>query len=129
MTSGWLLFALAVSLTLGAYAPALDAGFVFDDESNITDSPAVHWEEISWANIAQVVGATRLQARPVANYSFALDHLAWGLNPFGFHLTNVLIHLGVGAALLWLCLLYALDFRFFVYGTPTGAGSAVQSMC
>jgi tetratricopeptide (TPR) repeat protein len=106
-TSACLLVVFAVGLTIRAYAPALDAGFVFDDEPNITDSPAVHWAEISWANITRVLDSTRLQARPVANFSFALDHLAWGLDPAGYHLTNLLIHLGVGAALLWLCVLYA----------------------
>jgi hypothetical protein len=28
----------------------------------------------------------------VENLSFALDHAVWGLNPFGFHLTSLLLH-------------------------------------
>jgi Flp pilus assembly protein TadD len=35
-----------------------------------------------------------------------MDHLAGGLEPRGFHLTNLLIHLAVGAALMWASLLY-----------------------
>ncbi|MDH3274989.1 MAG: tetratricopeptide repeat protein [Gammaproteobacteria bacterium] len=105
-TLGWFCMVVAACLTLWAYSPALDAGFVFDDEANITDSPAVHWTEVSLRNVELLLGSSRLRQRPVANLSFALDHLAGGLDPSGFHLTNVLIHLTVGGTLMWLCLLY-----------------------
>ena len=36
--------------------------------------------------------------RPVASLSYAVDYWLWGLNPFGYHLTNVLLH-GVAAML------------------------------
>jgi hypothetical protein len=36
--------------------------------------------------------------RPVVNLTFAVDYWLWGLNPFGYHLTNILLH-GVAAAL------------------------------
>jgi hypothetical protein len=36
--------------------------------------------------------------RPVANLTYAFDYWLWGLNPFGYHLTNVLLH-GLAAAL------------------------------
>jgi hypothetical protein len=36
--------------------------------------------------------------RPVANLSYALDFQLWGLDPFGYHLTDLLLH-GVGSAL------------------------------
>jgi hypothetical protein len=36
--------------------------------------------------------------RPVVNFTFAFDYWLWGLNPFGYHLTNILLH-GLAAAL------------------------------
>ena len=30
--------------------------------------------------------------RPVAKLSFALDHMLWGFNPLGYHLTSVVLH-------------------------------------
>ena len=102
----WIPAALALGMTLWAYWPALDAGFVFDDEPNIVDSPAVHWTEVSGENLGLLLGSSRLSRRPVANLSFAADHLTNGLDPRGFHLTNLLIHLAVGGALIWLSLLY-----------------------
>lgn len=103
---GWFYAVIVVGLTLWAYWPALDVPFVFDDEQNIVDSPAIHWTEVSWENVDLVLNSTQLQSRPVANFSFAIDHLFWGLEPRGFHVTNVLIHLAVGGALMWLCLIY-----------------------
>jgi hypothetical protein len=96
----------AFCLASWAYSPALDAPFVFDDEGNIVDSPAVHWNELSINNVELLLEYSRLRQRPVANFSFALDHLFWGLEPRGFHLTNILIHVLVCIALLWLSLLY-----------------------
>jgi hypothetical protein len=101
-----LLVTVVVCITIIAYTPALDAPFVLDDGQNIIDSPAIRWTELSMENVDLVLNSSLLSSRPVANFSFALDHLAWGLDPCGFHLTNILIHLAVGGALLWLCLLY-----------------------
>lgn len=35
---------------------------------------------------------TALFYRPVATLSYAVDYALWGLNPFGYHLTNVVLH-------------------------------------
>jgi tetratricopeptide (TPR) repeat protein len=100
--------ALAIVLLTGwAYAPALDAPFVLDDGRNIIDSPAIHWTEFSLENVGNVLESSLLRTRPLANLSFALDHLRVGLDPRGFHVTNILIHLAVGLALWWLCRVYA----------------------
>ena len=123
--------AFVVCITIFAYTPALDAPFVLDDGRNIIDSPAIRWTEVSTKNVDLVLNSSVLGSRPVANISFALDHLAWGLDPYGFHLTNILIHLAVGGALLWLCLLYmqltAGGSRFTVSGWKT-AGIAIMSV-
>ncbi len=36
--------------------------------------------------------------RPMANLTYAVDYWLWGLNPFGYHLTNILLH-GLAATL------------------------------
>ncbi|MEK7850042.1 MAG: hypothetical protein AAB213_04440 [Candidatus Omnitrophota bacterium] len=45
--------------------------------------------------------------RPLQIYSYKLDYLLWGLNPFGYHLTSVALHL-INA-----CLLYVFLFLLF----------------
>lgn len=72
---------LLVSATVLAYRPALDAGFVYEDAKSVTFQPVVSgtspWRP--WALRAVSVGTLRL------------NHLL-SPKPFGFHLTNVLIH-------------------------------------
>ena len=95
-----------IFVSIWAYSPALDGGFYYDDRLNIVDNPAIRWDELSWDNLQSVIDSSLIKTRPVSNLSFALDHLRAGLDPRAFHLTNVLIHLAVGGALLWLCLTY-----------------------
>ena len=60
--------------------------------------------------------------RPIQNASFALDYFCWNTDPYGYHLTNVLLHVGSGALLyLLLCRLLA---QFAIGGSKLGiAGS------
>lgn len=41
--------------------------------------------------------------RPLLNFSFSLDHALWGLDPFGYQLTNALL-LAVAGGALWMLL-------------------------
>ncbi|MHB9053017.1 MAG: hypothetical protein ACYC5F_03370 [Thermoleophilia bacterium] len=50
--------------------------------------------------------------RPVSGISYAIDYTIWGLNPFGFHLTDLLLHAIV--ALLAFFLIFELTKRRFV---------------
>jgi Flp pilus assembly protein TadD len=95
-----------VVLTMLAYRPALDVGFVFDDRINIEQASGVHWTEVSRAAVRALRDSTLIPRRAVANASFALNHLAGGLEPRGYHLVNILTHLAVGLALVWVALLY-----------------------
>jgi tetratricopeptide (TPR) repeat protein len=89
-----------------AYIPALRVGWVFDDIWNIVEAPSLHWTEISREAFSQALTYTFNSRRVVSNVSFALNHLAGGLDPRGYHLVNVLLHLAAGTALAWLLALY-----------------------
>jgi tetratricopeptide (TPR) repeat protein len=93
--TGALVFAAAAVCFLGA----LRGGFVWDD----------------WALIDRTLGIRGLDARhlywmltttqmanntPLAWLSYALDYAVWGLNPVGYHLTNILLH-ALNAVLLY----------------------------
>lgn len=76
-----------VAVVFACYANSLGNGFVFDDEF-LVPAYSRAW---SFSHFFQ----TLLESyRPVRNASYALDFLIWGWHPFGFHLTNVLIHSG-----------------------------------
>jgi len=56
--------------------------------------------------------------RPLLNLSFSLDHALWGLNPFGYQLTNALL-LAVAGGALWMLLRRLLGRETWI-GTLTG---------
>jgi len=87
-----------VAITLAAYAPALRAGFVFDDLDYVTGNPALRSLTGLW-RIWFDVGATP-QYYPLTFSSFWLEYQLWGLWPVGYHLVNVLLH-AANAVLLW----------------------------
>lgn len=87
------LFPLII-LTILLYLPAIQAPFEFDDRERIVDNPAIR----SLSNIPAFFYSRELMPfggeiyRPLSDISFAIDYAIWGINPSGFHLTNVLIH-------------------------------------
>ena len=96
--SGWAGALALLALVLVAYAPALDAGFVWDDDDYVTANTTLRSVD-GLARIWAEPGAVP-QYYPLAFTSLWLDYRLWGLRPFGYHLVNVLLH-GVNAVLLW----------------------------
>ena len=88
----WLRPSLLAAAVVIAYAPALRAPFVFDDEAAVVRNPTIidFW---SWEIFRPLADGGTTTGRPLVNASFALDHALWGLNPAGFRATNILIHL------------------------------------
>ena len=82
----WLLAA-----TVLAYLNTLTAAFQFDDYNVIVDHPQVHSLAAWWQHA--------LGLRPLLKLGYTLNWQS-GLGVFGFHLTNLLLHLA-NVALLW----------------------------
>jgi hypothetical protein len=72
--------------------PALGHQFVdWDDPMNLVDNPSFRglgWHNLRWMFTTTLAG----HWIPVTWISFAVDHRLWGMNPLGYHLTNVLLH-------------------------------------
>ncbi len=86
-TASWLSPALAAALGALVYLGALGNPFVYDDRATILNNPSL----VNLANWRFVLVYSLF--RPVVNVSYAIDRAVWGFNPFGFHLTNLLLHL------------------------------------
>ncbi len=82
-----LVAAVLVAVVFACYWNSLGNGFVFDDEFLVPAYGRVR----SFSSLIQILLDSY---RPVRNASYAIDFFVWGLHPFGFHLTNVLIHAG-----------------------------------
>jgi tetratricopeptide (TPR) repeat protein len=91
-----------VLLVLLAFFPALRGGFIWDDDAYVTGNQALH----DWNGLRRIwfVTAATPQYYPLVHTTFWLEYHLWGLNPFGFHLVNVLLH-ALAAILLWRVLL------------------------
>ncbi|MCH7520055.1 MAG: hypothetical protein IH964_13690, partial [Candidatus Dadabacteria bacterium] len=92
------LFSSICLITYLIYLPGLDGSFVFDDYGSIVENKQIHVENFSFANLSQLfIGADKqihiLSSRPVAKLSFAMNYFIGGLEPYGFKLVNLLIHL------------------------------------
>jgi protein O-mannosyl-transferase len=99
------LLSLALALaTLATFHPALHSGFInCDDNEYITDNPHVR-TGLSAANVWWAFAAAHSSNwHPLTWLSHSLDCQWYGLNPWGHHLTSVLLH-AANALLLFLLL-------------------------
>lgn len=100
----WILPLAIGLLTLLTFAPALRNGFVnWDDDRNIVNNHGYRGfdgDRLRWMFTTRFGG----HYQPLTWLSFAADHAIWGLNPFGFHLTNVLLHAVAAALFFWIAL-------------------------
>ncbi len=87
-------------VTAAVYAPAMRAGFIWDDDLLLTDN----------RNITRPGGLGKLwfSTEPTDYYPITWTTLwvewrLWGMNAAGYHVTNVLMH-AAGAVLLWMVL-------------------------
>ncbi len=96
---GWVPGALLiVVLVLVAYGPALRSAYIWDDPEYVTQNPALRSAQ-GLERIWFEPGATP-QYYPLVFTFFWTEYHLWGLDPFGYHLVNVLLH-ALGALLIW----------------------------
>lgn len=81
--------ALLVLATVIAYFPALQAGFVWDDDDYLLNNPVI---PTARGLLALWVPGVTPQYYPAVFTSFWIEHQLWGFAPFGYHAVNVLLH-------------------------------------
>jgi len=97
------LFILALIFISGlTFWPGLSGGFIFDDTSSILGNPAIHVTNLNQESLYQAAFSFEPGggSRPLSMLSFALNHVADGLNPWGYKLVNLMIH-GINALLIF----------------------------
>ena len=87
-------------ITFVAFLPALRGGFIWDDDQHLTANPSI----VGPLGFKAIWTTSSAVYYPLVLTSFWIQHAIWGLNPFFFHLVNVLLH-AVNAILLWRVLL------------------------
>jgi protein O-mannosyl-transferase len=83
---------LITLVTLIAFLPGLENGFVaWDDDKLLVENVSYRglgWDQLRWMFTTLYMG----HYQPLTWLSFSLDYLLWGSEPFGYHLTNLIIH-------------------------------------
>ncbi len=92
----WLWALLLIPLVFIAYAQVFRAGFIWDDESHLTQNPCV----VGPLGLKEIWTTTQAVYYPLVLTTFWALHKFVGLNPLSYHALNVLLH-AVSAILLW----------------------------
>lgn len=85
---------LLAALTVAVFSPTLWSGFVYDARLQILTDTFIH-TAANWWNVLsfRVLGMDVLDFnRPVHLAFLMFDSALWGTNPFGYHLTSILLH-------------------------------------
>jgi len=99
----WRHYLAVAVLAFTAYAPTLKVGFLWDDHVIIEHNPWIR--QWSRANLRHDFFSDNTQGqgddyyRPLQAVSHRVDYSLWGLNPVGYHLTDLLFHVVAGLLL------------------------------
>ena len=118
----WLLPVLLALVTFVVLLPTLDNGFVnWDDDANFLQNQnyrGLDPSHLRWMLTTFLPGGHYI---PLTWLTFSMDYALWGMNPFGYHLTNLLLHIATVVTF------YAVAVRLIVAASPAG-GPVVASL-
>ena len=93
--SSWIQWVIPLLLALAAFAvfsSALSNQFVaWDDDLMLVDNPnyrGLGWPQLRWMFTTFHAG----HYQPLSWITLGLDYSLWGIDPFGYHLTNLILH-------------------------------------
>ncbi|MFZ2540841.1 MAG: tetratricopeptide repeat protein [Gallionella sp.] len=89
------LFTCSLVLAFFCFRPGLQGHFLFDDTINIVENTYLKIDTLNTASLkaAAFSMGSGISGRPLSMASFALDYYFNGPAPYGFKLTNLVIHL------------------------------------
>src|SRR6058998_97765 len=87
----WLVPVLIALVTFAAFLPTLQNQFVtWDDSKNFLEN--AHYRGLAWSQLRWMWTTHQGHYIPLTWMTLGLDYLLWGMNPFGYHLTSLLLH-------------------------------------
>ena len=108
------------------YTPTLKNDFIWDDVSYVIENPLIR--SLNMHNL--YVMATSFHAanwHPLTWLSLAIDYALWDLNPFGYHLTNIIVH-GLNTLLVFLLTMTLVVRAKAIKNTPPHKTTPITSL-
>jgi tetratricopeptide (TPR) repeat protein len=117
--SRWKQPLLVFLVTFSVFLPSLGNDFVgFDDAENFLENS--DYRGLGGSNLRWMFAEFHSgHYQPLSWLTLGLDYVVWGMDPFGYHLTNVLLHALAAAAFAWLA-------AWIRAGARAGPGAAPQ---
>ena len=100
----WLRCLLLVLFGAGVHIPALQGQLIWDDVYLARDNPLIKSPLLILETFRHYLFPDSYAGhyRPVQNISYTFDYLIWNTDTYGYHLSNVLWHVGSGILLYFL---------------------------
>src|SRR5262249_48818677 len=88
----WVILILVVVLTLAAFYLVVQNRFVnWDDYRSIVEN--THYRGLGWTNIRWMFTTFHMgHYQPLTWLTLWIDYVLWGVNPFGYHFTILVLH-------------------------------------
>jgi len=97
---------LIIILGLAVYSNSIDGGFIWDDYFQVKENTYIksfsHLSDIFSKDMGAGAGISAPFYRPLQTASYAIDHFLYGLDPAGFHFSNILLHILVALSFFWI---------------------------
>ncbi len=104
LSKDWIRCVILALVGFVVRTPALQGQLIWDDQYLARDNPFIKSPLLALEAFRHHLFLDSFSAhyRPMQNISFMVDYLFWNTNTFGFHLTNVLLHVASGVLLYFL---------------------------
>ena len=122
-----ILLAIVLAVVV-VFAVGLRNEFVqWDDPTNLVENP--HFRGLAPHNLAWMFTTTLMgHYIPVTWLSFGLDYMVWGMQPAGYHFTNLLLHAANAVLVYWVTRRLLAAARPGASPTALRAGAAVAAL-
>ncbi len=108
---------IIILVGLAVYANSAFNGFVWDDEFLVSANPSIMSWNYTWIHfVLDLYHSFSNYYRPVQMITYMIDFSFWRLNPFGYHLTNILLHALLSAIFFLFLFLISKDRRIAFVG-------------
>ena len=111
-TNRLVLCVILLAVSFSVFIPSLDNEFIWDDVTFIVEAePYLDAFDFDPGFLIKKPKSSIKYYRPLFTLSFVSDYRMWGLSPFGYHLTNILLHSACTLALYFMVLVLGREFR------------------